>query len=100
MPRPTVTFDLSPEVYAQLQQRAQLHRRRREDEAGSALADALATSAPMPSDIEVVLDALATLDNDTLSRLSHSQPTVEDGLLLTALIDKRSRIGLTPTEEQ
>jgi hypothetical protein len=32
--------------------------------------------------------------------VSHSQPTVEDGVLLNALVDKRRRLGLTPAEEQ
>jgi hypothetical protein len=47
-----------------------------------------------------VLNALTTLDDETLWRVSHSQPTVEDGILLQALLDKRRRVGLTPVEEQ
>ena len=46
-----------------------------------------------------MLDVLATLEDDTLQRLSHSQPTVEDGLLLDALLETRSRRVLTPSEE-
>src|SRR5262249_41626002 len=98
MPRPTVTLDLPPEVYNQLQQRAQRHRRRLEEEASLALAAAVSTPTVPPDDLETVLNALTTLDDDTLWQVSHSQPTVEDGILLQALVDKRRRIGLTPAE--
>ena len=100
MSRSTLTLDLSPEVYTQLQQRAQQHQRRLEDEASIALAAAIGAPDGRRDDLEMVLDALATLDDDTLQQLSHSQPTVEDGLLYHALIDKRGRVGLTPAEEQ
>ncbi len=100
MPRATVTLDLSPEVYNQLQQRAHHHQRRLEEEASLALAAAVSTPPVLQDDLETVLDALNTLDDDTLWQVSHSQPTVEDGVLLNALVDKRRRLGLTPAEEQ
>lgn len=54
----------------------------------------------MPTDVSAALAALTTLDNDTLERVSHSQPTVEDGVLLAALLDRRRSRALTPDEEQ
>jgi len=100
MPRSTITLDLSPEVYNQLRQRAQQHRRGLEEEANLALDAAINTPTVPPSDLETALNALTTLDDDTLQQVSHSQPTVEDGILLHALVDKRRRLGLTPAEEQ
>jgi hypothetical protein len=44
--------------------------------------------------------AIATLDDETLWRVSQSQPTVEDGILLDALVGKRRRQGLTAAEER
>src|SRR5437879_6464893 len=98
MPRSTVTLDTSSEVYDQLQHRARLHQRRLEEEASLTLADAVTTPAALPDDLEAVLNSLHTLDDDTLLQVSHSQPTVEDGVLFHALIDKRRRVGLTPAE--
>jgi hypothetical protein len=100
MPRSTLTLDLSPEVYDQLWQRAQYHQRKLEEEASLALDAAFNTPTVLPIDLETVLDALTTFDDDTLLKVSHSQPTVEDGVLLHALVDKRRRLGLTPAEEQ
>jgi plasmid stability protein len=100
MSRTTVTLDLPSEVYNQLQQRAHQHRRGLEDEAGITLAAAVGASAALPEDLEIVLDSLAALDDATLLRLSHSQPTVEDGILFQALIEKRRQIGLSVAEEQ
>lgn len=99
MPRPSVTLDLPPEIYLQLQQRAQQHRRPLEEEASLALAAAIGPPPVLPVDLEILLNALNTLDDDTLWRVSHSQPPVEDGILLQALVEKRRRRGLTPGEE-
>ncbi len=96
----TVTLDLAPDVYDQLLRRAQSHRRQVEEEASLALATAIKTPPAMPDDLERVLGTLSTLDDDTLWQVSHSQPTVEDGILLQALVDKRTRRGLTPAEEE
>jgi hypothetical protein len=52
------------------------------------------------TDLAAAIDALATLDDGTLWRVSQSQPTVEDGILLDALVDKRRRQGLTAAEER
>jgi len=95
MTRTTVTLDLPPDIYDGLQRRALEHQHRLEDEVGLALAAAVGTLYALPDDLEAMLDVLATLEDDTLQRLSHSQPTVEDGLLL----DTRSRRVLTPSEE-
>lgn len=99
MSGPTVTLYLAPDVYDQLLRQAQSHRRRLE-EASLALASAVTTPPTVPDDLERVLGTLSTLDDDTLWRVSHSQPTVEDGVLLQALVDKRERRGLAPAEEQ
>jgi hypothetical protein len=100
MPGPTVTLDLEPDVYDRLLRRAQSHRRRLEEEASLALATAVTTPPMVPDDLERVLATLSALDDDTLRQVSHSQPTVEDGILLQALLDKRRRRGLTPAEER
>jgi len=95
MTRTTVTLDLPPDIYDGLQRRALEHQHQLEDGVGLALAAAVGTLHALPDDLEAMLDVLATLEDDTLQRLSHSQPTVEDGLLL----DTRSRRVLTPSEE-
>lgn len=100
MARPTVTLALSPDVYNRLQQRAQQHRRGLEEEASLALAAAVNTPPMLPDDLETILSALNTFDDDTLWQVSHSQPTVEDGIFLQILVDKRRRSGLTPAEQQ
>jgi len=97
---PTVTLTLPTRVYQNLQRRAQQHQRPLEDEATLTLAAAVATEDALPDDLSAALDALATLDDETLERVSHSQPTVEDGILLDALVDTRRRRPLTPGEEQ
>jgi hypothetical protein len=66
MPRATVILDLSPEVYNELQQRAHHHQRRLEEEASLALAAAVSAPPVQEDDLETVLDALNTLDDDTL----------------------------------
>jgi hypothetical protein len=99
MTEPTLTLDLSADVYGELQRRAQQHQRPLEEEASLALAAALSRLPEVPDDLEAALTALASLDNDTLWQVSQSQPTVEDGILLHALVDKRRRVGLTPSEE-
>jgi len=50
--------------------------------------------------VTAALAALATLDDESLWRVSQSQPTVEDGILLDTLVDKRRRRGLTQDEER
>lgn len=63
------------------------------------LAAAIGMGDALPHDLATAIDALATLDDDALWRVSQSQPTVEDGILLDALGDKRRRQGLTLGEE-
>src|SRR3954454_13574031 len=89
MPRPTVMVDLAPEVYDELRQRADHHQRLLEEEASLALTAAVTTSFVPASDLETALVALTNLDNDVLWQVSHSQPTVEDGILFHALIEIR-----------
>lgn len=76
------------------------HQRGLAEEASLALDAAIKPPTTLPADLETILDTLATLDNDTLLQVSHSQPTVEDGILLHALIDKRRRLGLSDAEER
>ena len=100
MPRPTVTLDLPPEVYDELRQRADHHQRPLEEEASLALTAAVTTSSVSAGDLETALDALTGLDDDVLWQISHSQPTVEDGILFHALIDIRKLRRLTTAEGQ
>ncbi len=96
---PTLTLTLPTSLYTSLQRRAHAHQRPLEDEATLTLAAAVAAEAALPADVSAALAALATLDDDTLERVSHSQPTVEDGVLLAALLDTRGRRALTVDEE-
>jgi plasmid stability protein len=100
MPESTVTLTLPTAAYDELQQRARQHHRRVEEEATLTLIAALGAGDALPPDIAAALDALAALDNDALQRVSRSQPTVEDGILLDALVDKHRRQHLSPDEEQ
>jgi len=97
---PTVTLTLPTRVYQDLQRRAQQHQRPLEDEVTLTLAAAVAAEDALPDDLSAALSALVALDDETLERVSHSQPTVEDGILLDALVDTRRRRALTPAEEQ
>lgn len=92
MSNPTLTLTLPSALYDELLRRAQGHHRRVEDEATLALSAALEGSIGQ-------LDDLAGLDDESLWRVSESQPTTQDGVLLSALVDKRRRQGLTPGEE-
>ncbi|MDQ2830358.1 MAG: hypothetical protein M3Y74_15095 [Chloroflexota bacterium] len=100
MTEPTVTLTLPASVYDELRQRARRHRRQLEDEAALTLTAAIGDDDALPRDVTVALAALATLDDDSLWRVSQSQPTVEDGILLDTLVDKRRRLGLTLDEER
>lgn len=94
----TMILNLPEQVYDQLQAQAQRHQRRIEDEAALALAATVRRDV-LPADLEAAITALATLDDDALWQVSRSQPSVEDGVLLAALIDKRRRDGLIPAEQ-
>ncbi len=100
MGQPTVTLTLSQEVYDELQQRARRCQYRVEDEAALALAATLGAEQRLPADLEAAIGVLALLDDEALWRVSRSQPMVEDGVLLDALVDKRRRQGLTDVEAQ
>jgi plasmid stability protein len=100
MTEPTVALTLPRAVYDELQQRAREHQRQLEDEVTLTLTAAVGAGTDLPGDLVAAIDALATLDDETLWRVSQSQPTVEDGILLDALVDKRRRQGLTPGEER
>jgi hypothetical protein len=95
-----VTLTLPTAAYDVLQQRARQHHRQVEEEAALTLIAAIGTGGALPPDIVAALDALSFLDNEALQRVSHSQPTVEDGVLLDGLVDKRRRQHLSPAEEQ
>ena len=99
MSEPTVTLTLLPAVYDELSQRAREHHRRVEDEAAATLSAAVGAGA-LVSDLEATSKALRTLDDEALWRVSLTQPTIEDGVLLDALADKRRRQKLSRSEEE
>jgi plasmid stability protein len=94
----TMTLRLPRQVYDALQARAQRHQRRLEDEAALALASSVREDT-LPADLEAAVASLADLDDEALRLVSRSQPTVEDGIVLDVLIDKRRREGLSAAEE-
>ncbi len=98
MSEPTVTLTLSPGVYDELRQRARRHHRGLEDEAALTLTAAISADG-LPNDLATAIGELGTLDDEALWRVSQSQPTVQDGVLLDALVDKRRRHGLSPSDE-
>ncbi len=100
MTEPTLTITLPLAVYDHLRRRAYRHQRRPEDEAALALTAAVGADDSLPDDLVAAINALATLDDAALQRVSQTQPTVEDGVLLDALVDKRRRQGLTPDDER
>lgn len=100
MAEPTVTLTLPEAVYEELQQRARQHQRELEDEATLTLVAAVGAEAGLPADLAAAIDALARLDVDGLWRVSRSQPTVEDTILLDTFLDKRRRHGTTPDEDR
>jgi hypothetical protein len=71
-----------------------------EDEAGLALEAAVHATMQSQDDPLAVTNVLQALDRDSLWRISYSQPTVEDGVLLDTLVDKRRRQGLTAAEDR
>jgi len=99
MADPTMTLAVPSTVYEELERRARRSQRRVEDEAALALAASVVADDALPDDLAAAIAALSTLDDEALQQVSRSQPTVEDGVLLDALIDKRRR-GLTSTDEQ
>jgi plasmid stability protein len=96
----TVTLTLSQAIYAEFKERADRHHRPLEDEVGMALEAAVQVTPPPQDDPLAVTDMLQALDSDSLWRISCSQPTVQDGVFLDALVDKRRRQGLTAVEER
>lgn len=100
MTEPTVTLTLPATVFDELQQRARHHQRKLEDEAALTLIAAVGADGGLPADLAAAIDALATLDLAGLRRVSRSQPTVEDTILLDSFIDKRRRHGTTPDEDR
>lgn len=122
MPESIVTLTIPTAAYDELQQRARQHHRHVEEEATLTLLAAIGAGEVLPADIAATvnrpgpvaaanpphgpagvaaaLDALSILDDEALQRISHSRPTVGDGILLDALVDKRRRQRLSPDEEQ
>ncbi len=100
MKESTVTLTLPSTVYNRLERRARQHQRRVEDEATLALTTAVGPDDALPDDLTAAIATLAALDDEALWRVSQSQPTVEDGVLLDALVDKRRREVLTSGEER
>jgi hypothetical protein len=95
-----MTLALPAPVYEGLERRARQHQRRIEDEAALTLAASVGVDDTLPDDLVAAIATLSTLDDDALQRVSRSQPTVEDGVLLDALADKQRRQALTPAEER
>ena len=100
MAEPTVTLTLPTAVYDELRQRAQHHQRALEDVATATLIGAVGVGDKLPVDLAAAIAALSGLDVDSLWRVSRSQPTEEDRILLDTLVDKRERQGTTPAEDQ
>ena len=100
MTGPTVTLTLPEAVYDALRQRAHQHQRRLEDEATLTMIAALGPESGLPSDLATAIDALSNLDEDGLWRVSMSQPSVEDKILLDTFVDKRRRQGTTADEDR
>lgn len=100
MAQQTVTVSLPLAIYDQLRRRAARGRRPIEDEAALTITAALGHDDRLPGDLEAAIATLADLDDEALWRVSRGQPTVEDGLLLEALLDQRRRQGLSVAEEQ
>lgn len=96
----TITLTLPFPLYEELSRRARGHNRELEDEATLALAAALEESSGRPNLMVDVLDSVAALDDESLWRVSETRPTVEDGVLLDTLVEKRRRHGITPAEER
>jgi hypothetical protein len=94
----TLTVDVPPELYNQLQQRAAASARRVEDEVILALASALPDTNVLPDDLAGLLASFATLDDATLWRLAHSRVTEDDQARLSELADRRQREGLSADE--
>lgn len=93
----TTTIELPDELRAQAEALARTTGRSLAEVLTEAVSQGLANT--LPDDLTVTLDALATLDDEALWRVSQSQPTVEDGILLDALVDKRRRQGLSHGDE-
>jgi plasmid stability protein len=100
MMQPRVTLTLPQAVYDELLQRARQHQQRLEDEAALTLTAAVGAGDALPDDLAAAIDALAMFDDESHWRVSQSQPTNEDGILLDALVDKRRRQGLSAAEER
>ena len=100
MTGPTVTLTLPEAVYDALRQRAHQHQRRLEDEATLTMIATLGPESGLPSDLATAIDALSNLDEDGLWRVSMSQPSVEDKILLDTFVDKRRRQGTTADEDR
>src|SRR3954469_7326360 len=94
----TLTVDVPPELYNQLQQRAAASARRVEDEVILALASALPDTNVLPDDLAGLLASFATLDDATLWRLARSQFGDDDHARLAELADQRQRDGLSADE--
>jgi hypothetical protein len=93
----TLTVDVPPELFSQLQQRAAASARRVEDEVILALASAL-PSNNLPDDLAEMLASFATLDDATLWRLARGRVTDDDQARLAELADRRQRDGLSADE--
>lgn len=94
----TTTIELPDDVRAQAEALARTTGRSLAEVLTEAVSQGLANT--LPDDLTTALDTLASLDDEALWRVSRSQPTVEDGVLLDALVDKRRRQGLSPGDEK
>src|SRR4051794_16082811 len=94
----TLTVDLPPELFNQLQQRAAASARRVEDEVILTLAAALPDDNGLPDDLTEMLASFATLDDSTLWRLARSRVADADQARLAELADQRQRDGLSVDE--
>lgn len=94
----TVTINVPPALFEQLQQRAGQSRRSIEDEVVLTLASMLDQYDRLPEDLGSTLASPSALDDDALRRLVRSQVPEADAHRLAKLADKRQRIGLDAAE--
>lgn len=92
-----LAITLPASLYDELQQRAALKQRSKEDELVRTLDEALPSTAGI-SEIEAIVASLGAMDDAALWRLAESRVTGADSSRFDELADKRQRVGLDDAE--